>query len=183
MEENNKTPVPQPEPSELPEKKLSRTTLTFYIIGLCAVAIALILISYVAQSRADKQLDTLADQLSEQQSVAQGITQKMEDLQKQLDDLTQQDEAVRQTLGLDATQSVAEAVAALREREQVLELLVNAEEAARTGDRAGLADLLDGFADAWGEEKLCLREQGGLFEEQDYAVYQRLLEVSQTTGE
>ena len=33
-----------------PEKKLSRTTLTFYIVGLFSVAIALILISYVAQA-------------------------------------------------------------------------------------------------------------------------------------
>ena len=48
MDEQNK----QPEQNK-PEKKLSRTTLTFYIVGLFSVAIALILISYVAQSRAD----------------------------------------------------------------------------------------------------------------------------------
>ena len=74
MEEKKK-----PEPK--PEKKLSRTTLTFYIVGLFSVAIALILISYVAQARADRQLDTLTDQLNEQQTVAQGATQKVEDLQ------------------------------------------------------------------------------------------------------
>lgn len=49
MDEQNK----QPEQNK-PEKKLSRTTLTFYIVGLFSVAIALILISYVAQSRADQ---------------------------------------------------------------------------------------------------------------------------------
>ena len=54
-----------------PEKKLSRTTLTFYIVGLFSVAIALILISYVAQARADRQLDALTNQLNEQQTVAQ----------------------------------------------------------------------------------------------------------------
>ena len=53
MDEQNK----QPEQNK-PEKKLSRTTLTFYIVGLFSVAIALILISYVAQSRADKTLDS-----------------------------------------------------------------------------------------------------------------------------
>lgn len=78
MEEKKK-----PEPK--PEKKLSRTTLTFYIVGLFSVAIALILISYVAQARADRQLDTLTDQLNEQQTVAQGATQKVEDLQAQFD--------------------------------------------------------------------------------------------------
>ena len=49
MDEQNK----QPEQNK-PEKKLSRTTLTFYIVGLFSVAIALILISYVAQSRAEQ---------------------------------------------------------------------------------------------------------------------------------
>ena len=79
MDEQKKPGQPKP------EKKLSRTTLTFYIVGLFSVAIALILISYVAQTRADRQLDTLTDQLNEQQTVAQGATQKMEDLQKQYD--------------------------------------------------------------------------------------------------
>ena len=81
-EQNNK-----PEQNK-PEKKLSRTTLTFYIVGLFSVAIALILISYVAQARADRQVDTLTDQLSEQQTVAQGATQKVEELQTQYDELT-----------------------------------------------------------------------------------------------
>lgn len=78
MDEQNK----QPEQNK-PEKKLSRTTLTFYIVGLFSVAIALILISYVAQSRADKQVENLSSQLTQQQTVAQGATQKVEDLQKQ----------------------------------------------------------------------------------------------------
>ena len=51
-----------------PEKKLSRTTLTFYIVGLFSVAIALILISYVAQARADRQVENLSSQLNEQQT-------------------------------------------------------------------------------------------------------------------
>ena len=62
MDEQNK----QPEQNK-PEKKLSRTTLTFYIVGLFSVAIALILISYVAQSRADKQVENLSSQLTQQQ--------------------------------------------------------------------------------------------------------------------
>ena len=71
MDEQNK----QPEQNK-PEKKLSRTTLTFYIVGLFSVAIALILISYVAQSRADKQVENLSSQLTQQQTVAQGATER-----------------------------------------------------------------------------------------------------------
>ena len=81
-----------------PEKKLSRTTLTFYIVGLFSVAIALILISYVAQARADRQLDTLTNQLNEQQTVAQGATQKMEDLQAQYDAQSAALDKVREVL-------------------------------------------------------------------------------------
>ena len=62
MDEQNKQPEQQPEQQPACEKKLSRTTLTFYIVGLFSVAIALILISYVAQARADRQLDSLTDQ-------------------------------------------------------------------------------------------------------------------------
>ena len=47
MDEQKNTPE-----QNKPEKKLSRTTLTFYIVGLFSVAIALILISYIAQARA-----------------------------------------------------------------------------------------------------------------------------------
>ena len=90
------------EPEQVkPEKKLSRTTLTFYIVGLFSVAIALILISYVAQARADRQLDTLTNQLTEQQTVAQGATQKMEDLQAQYDAQSAALDKVREVLDME----------------------------------------------------------------------------------
>ena len=105
MDEQNK----QPEQNK-PEKKLSRTTLTFYIVGLFSVAIALILISYVAQSRADKQVENLSSQLTQQQTVAQGATQKVEDLQKQYDMQNTALEKVRETL--DSEQAATDVVGA-----------------------------------------------------------------------
>lgn len=112
-EQNNK-----PEQNK-PEKKLSRTTLTFYIVGLFSVAIALILISYVAQARADRQVDTLTDQLSEQQTVAQGATQKVEELQTQYDELTKVVEEVRTVIGTEQakTDIVSAATRLAEERE------------------------------------------------------------------
>ena len=178
MDEQNNKPE-----QDKPEKKLSRTTLTFYIVGLFSVAIALILISYVAQARADRQGDTLTDQLTEQQTVAQGATQKVEEIQKQLDEMTGELSTIRSKLGIQAEDSVTEAVQELREREQVLELLVSAQEAAREGDMDQLAYLMDGFTDAWPEDKLKLRTEGGLFEESDYAVYQELQAMLEQTNE
>ena len=109
MDEQNK----QPEQNK-PEKKLSRTTLTFYIVGLFSVAIALILISYVAQSRADKQVENLSSQLTQQQTVAQGATQKVEDLQKQYDIQNTALDKVRKTL--DNEQAATDVVGATERR-------------------------------------------------------------------
>lgn len=109
MDEKNK----QPEQNK-PEKKLSRTTLTFYIVGLFSVAIALILISYVAQSRADKQVENLSSQLTQQQTVAQGATQKVEDLQKQYDIQNTALDKVRKTL--DNEQAATDVVGATEQR-------------------------------------------------------------------
>lgn len=109
MDEQNK----QPEQNK-PEKKLSRTTLTFYIVGLFSVAIALILISYVAQSRADKQVENLSSQLTQQQTVAQGATQKVEDLQKQYDIQNTALDKVRKTL--DSEQAATDVVGTTEQR-------------------------------------------------------------------
>ena len=109
MDEQNK----QPEQNK-PEKKLSRTTLTFYIVGLFSVAIVLILISYVAQSRADKQVENLSSQLTQQQTVAQGATQKVEDLQKQYDIQNTALDEVRKTL--DSEQAATDVVGATEQR-------------------------------------------------------------------
>ena len=109
MDEQNK----QPEQNK-PEKKLSRTTLTFYIVGLFSVAIALILISYVAQSRADKQVENLSSQLTQQQTVAQGAAQKVEDLQKQYDMQNTALDKVRKTL--DNEQAATDVVGATERR-------------------------------------------------------------------
>ena len=109
MDEQNK----QPEQNQ-PANKLSRTTLTFYIVGLFSVAIALILISYVAQSRADKQVENLSSQLTQQQTVAQGATQKVEDLQKQYDIQNTALDKVRKTL--DNEQAATDVVGATEQR-------------------------------------------------------------------
>ena len=143
-----------------PEKKLSRTTLTFYIVGLFSVAIALILISYVAQARADRQVENLSSQLNEQQTVAQGATQKVADLQQQFDLQSSALESVRSTLGTEqAKTDVVGATQNLREREQMLEMLVAAEQAVIDDDMEQLNYLLEGIKDAFSENQLKLRAE------------------------
>ena len=160
-----------------PEKKLSRTTLTFYIVGLFSVAIALILISYVAQARADRQVENLSSQLNEQQTVAQGATQKVADLQQQFD---------LQSSALGTEQAKTDVVGAtqnLRDREQMLEMLVAAEQAVIDDDMEQLNYLLEGIRDAFSEDKLKLREDGGVLEANDFAVYQKLLALADSAAQ
>ena len=163
-----------------PEKKLSRTTLTFYIVGLFSVAIALILISYVAQARADRQVENLSSQLNEQQTVAQGATQKVADLQQQFDLQSSALESVRSTLGTEqAKTDVVGATQNLRDREQMLEMLVAAEQAVIDDDM----EQLEGIRDAFSEDKLKLREDGGVLEANDFAVYQKLLALADSAAQ
>jgi len=160
------------------EKRLSRTTLTFYIIGLCSVAIALILVSYILQARTDRQLDSLTTKLSEQQTVAQGATQKMADLQKQFDLLSGEMAQVQQTLSVTDGTKLTEAIQTLLLREQLLESLLTAEEAARAEDQEALIAVLDQLTATLSPEQCKPRSEGGLFEDEDYTIYQTLTDLA-----
>lgn len=156
MDEQKKPGQPKP------EKKLSRTTLTFYIVGLFSVAVALILISYVAQTRADRQLDTLTDQLNEQQTVAQGATQKMEDLQKQYDAINAALDKVR--TALDSEMAETDVVGATEQRmeeREVYALLarINAQLLAENTVEAKLA--YDELVQTYGEDRLLGKTEDG----------------------
>lgn len=138
-----------------PEKKLSRKTLTFYIIGLFTVALALILISYVAQERADRQLDTLTNQLNEQQSVAQGAAQKIEDLQKQLDIQSKAIEKVREIVDLEqAKTDVASAVEQRIQERGVYELLAKINASLLSDNSKEAKAAYDELVEKYGEDRL-----------------------------
>ena len=138
-----------------PEKKLSRTTLTFYIVGLFSVAIALILISYVAQARADRQLDTLTNQLTEQQTVAQGATQKMEDLQAQYDAQSAALDKVRKVLDTELAETdVVSATEQRMEEREVYALLARINAQLLAENREDAKKAYDELVQKYGEDRL-----------------------------
>lgn len=141
--------------SSNPEKKLSRTTLTFYIIGLFTVALALILISYVAQERADRQLDTLTNQLNEQQTVAQGAAQKIDDLQKKLDVQAKALEKVRNSVDLELAETdVAGAVEQRIEEREVYALLAHINAQLLSDNKNEAKAAYNELVEKYGEERL-----------------------------
>lgn len=183
MEENKKTQeersgeqMPAAEDGQqLPEKRLSRTTLTFYIIGLFLVAIALILVSYISQVRSNKQLQNLNTQLSDQQKVAQGATQKMEDLQKQLTAQSEELTAVRKALGIEGTE--IDTAKAVEEQQQALDAayqLLQAEDALRAGDRTAAKAMLDKLAETYGADRLGATGDQALLSPEGAAIFKRL---------
>lgn len=145
-----------------PEKKLSRTTLTFYIVGLFSVAIALILISYVAQARADRQLDTLTNQLTEQQTVAQGATQKMEDLQTQYDAQSAALDKVRKVLDTELAETdVVSATEQRMEEREVYALLARINAQLLAENREDAKKAYDELVQKYGADRLLGNTEDG----------------------
>lgn len=79
-------------PCEKENKRISKRYLAFYIIGLFSVALVLILLSYVTQLRADKQLASLNSELAERDTTVQGVQQKLLVLQETV---ASQDETIK----------------------------------------------------------------------------------------
>ena len=159
---------------EKAEKKLSRTTLTFYIVGLFSLAIALIMISYVAQAKADRQLENLSTKLSEQQNVAQGISQKMSDLQAQFDVINRALDAVREKLASErAKTDIVGAAQERMEERDVYEQLATIS-ALLLEKNLEAETQLNALRDVYGEERLTGTAAQGAFTEDIPQLYENL---------
>lgn len=71
-------------------RQKSRRVFVFYIIGLFCVALVLILVSYVMQQHANRQLEDLGSQLTEQTDAATGAKARADQLQATIDAMQEQ---------------------------------------------------------------------------------------------
>lgn len=76
------------------QKKNSKRFLAFYIIALFSVALVIILLSYLTQLRADRELANMNDALAQKDTTVQGVQEKMVALQ----DTVEQQSAQIQTM-------------------------------------------------------------------------------------
>lgn len=67
-------------------KKLSKRYLAFYIIGLFSVALVIILLSYLTQLQADRELANMNTALQQKESTMQGVQEKLVALQQTVKD-------------------------------------------------------------------------------------------------
>lgn len=85
-------------------RQKSRKVFVFYIIGLFCVALGLILLSYVMQAHANRQLEDLGAQLTQQTDAVAGAKARADQLQATIDAMqTQLDESKQQADTLNQT--------------------------------------------------------------------------------
>ncbi len=149
-------------------KKQSKHFLSVYIVGLFSIALVLILLSYLTQVRAGKQLQEMNAELSQQTSAAQGATQKMNVLQTTVEEqsktITEQtellDELMQLTDGIGLPQATEDTpdilaqVQLLRERYLALDALQQVRRAMAANDTVMANELMEKMITAYGVERL-----------------------------
>ena len=80
------------------EQPKSKRYLAFYIIGLFSVALVIILLSYLTQLRADRELANMNTALAQKDTTVQGVQEKMVALQDTVEEQAAQIEKLQQQL-------------------------------------------------------------------------------------
>lgn len=142
-------------------KKHSKRFLVVYIIGLFSVALVLILLSYLTQVRANKQLASLQDQVTTQTTFAQGAQQQIQQLQTTLEEqqkkLTVQSDAigiVRRQLAVPENEKMVDAVDLLNARYTALDALQQVRRMVAAQDMTGAKELANKMIEKYSAEKL-----------------------------
>lgn len=176
MEENNNAPH-KPDGEKQPE---SKRFLVFYVIGLFCVALALILLSYVAQVRSDRRLSELTNQLSTQTSAAEGANARVQVLQQSVEEQTKVLNQLMEQTGTENTEDLVAAVEALSGQTAVLSELLTAQQQLEQGDTTGAKACLDELVTAYGLDALNGTAQDALLTGEAAAVFTALYQQTRT---
>ena len=162
MSEEKKTTETE-EPQEKHQE--SKRYLIFYVIALFSVALVLILLSYLTQVKADKELANMGVQLQEQTTAVEGAQARMEVLQKTVEEQSSMLEELQAQLDeqkarTDEYREKYKALATLLEAQELEKQgkLKEAKEMAASLDARYGADRLDGM----GEDDLLTPEQAAI---------------------
>lgn len=132
------------------QKKQASHFMAFYVVGLFSIALVLILLSYLTQTRADDQIAHAETRLQEQVSATQGIQAKMEVLQEANNDQAQRIAALEQSLSRAMDENEM-----LEKRAEAQEGLIKACQLARSEESwPQMHEELDRLAQEYGLEAL-----------------------------
>lgn len=148
-------------PCEQEHKKVSKRYLAFYIIGLFSVALVLILLSYVTQLRADRQLANMNSELAQKDTTVQGVQEKVVTLQQTveeqktaLDKAQSELDAIRTELGIGEDEEMLTALQQqLDERDAFYEMAL-LENAVAVQDTQTIQTCMDYLENTYGSGRL-----------------------------
>lgn len=143
------------------EQPKSKRFLAFYIIALFSVALVIILLSYLTQLRADRELANMNSALAQKDTTVQGVQEKMVALQdtveqqaKELETLQQQLDAVRTELQAGEEQDLVPVLQQRMDERDAYSQLLTLENAAAKDDEAAAQACIDYLERTYGAGRL-----------------------------
>lgn len=147
----------------------SKRYLVFYVIALFSVALVLILLSYMTQVKADRELATMGVQLEQQTTAVKGAEARMEVLQRTVEEQTVKLKDAEEKLAAEEAQSEE-----YLEKYKALATLVEAQQLEKQGDLAGAKKLVGTLDERFGADRLDGMGEDDLFTEEQAAIYWEL---------
>lgn len=143
------------------EQPKSKRYLAFYIIGLFSVALVIILLSYLTQLRADRELASMNTALAQKDTTVQGVQEKMVALQDtveeqaaQIEKLEQQLTGVRNELEAGEEDDLTALLQQRMDERDAYSQLIALEHAAAVGDPTEAANSIDYLERTYGAGRL-----------------------------
>lgn len=143
------------------EQPKSKRYLAFYIIGLFSVALVIILLSYLTQLRADRELANMNNALAQKDTTVQGVQEKMVALQDtveeqaaQIEKLEQQLAGVRTELEAGEEDDLTALIQQRMDEHDAYSQLIALENAAANGDDTAAANSIDYLERTYGAGRL-----------------------------
>lgn len=159
MQENHQRPEQDKDLCERQQE--SKKYLIFYVIGLFCVALALILLSYVSQVRADRRLNELSSQLTSQTSAVEGANARVQVLQQSVEEQRKLIASQQKTLDTlyqmtdtDSTEAMLDAVKQLTAQKQALYALTMVQSEWAQGKKAEAKARMDAMVKTYGLDAL-----------------------------
>ncbi len=179
MEDKKDTPAKADSPGEKHQE--SKKFLVFYVIGLFCVALALILLSYVSQVRADRRLNELSSQLTTQTSAVEGANARLQVLQHSVEEqgrvLGEQQktlDALMKETGTDSVEDMVAAVKRLNIQKTILYQLTMAQQEVAQQKTAEAKARLDALVKEHGLEVLNGTAKDALLKDEVAAIFTSL---------
>lgn len=168
MSEEKKTTAAEEKQQE------SKRYLIFYVIALFSVAMVLILLSYMTQAKADRELATMGVQLEQQTTAVKGAEARMEVLQRTVEEQAAKLEALEEQLA-DETMESSEAL----EKYKAISTLVEAQQLEKQGSIAAAKALVSTLESRYGAERLDGAGEDELFTEAQHEIYWDLMTLEE----